>query len=93
MDFMTKKERETRVKIIEAHSHREEVKRFAKQINDTYELLNSGFVVDESSIGVERGQFKRVIVGLKERYEVDVLTINRGRQTLGWILAKEILEQ
>lgn len=92
MDFMTEKQRKTRSKIIASHSNRDEVKRFASEINKAHELLKQGKIVSESDLGVSRSQFKNVLTALKARHEVDVLTITRGKALVGWILASEVLK-
>lgn len=52
------------------------------------QLLDS---MDFEASGISAGGVKYALMTLKSEYELDILTLSRGRATVGWILAEEIL--
>ena len=59
----------------------------AKSVN----LLNKGKLINEKDLGVDRQKIKTIMVSVKKKHGLDVLTINRGHRTIGWILSDEVL--
>jgi len=47
--------------------------------------------MDFEASGMSAGGVKYALITLKSEYELDILTLSRGRATVGWILAEEIL--
>ena len=65
--------------------------RHAELVSKKIMLLGKKQVVSEKDIGIDRQNMKTIITTLRKDYRVDVLTVNRGRQTIGWLLASEVL--
>lgn len=61
----------------------------AKNIAKMVELFENGQVVNESKLPrkLDRMTMKSHIKFLKENTTLDIITINRGRKTIGWILS------
>lgn len=66
--------------------------RHAEFVSKTIMLLGKKQIVSEKDIGIDRQNMKTIITTLRKDYRIDVLTINRGRQTIGWMLASEVLK-
>jgi len=67
--------------------------RHAKLVSKTIMLLGKKQIVSEKDIGIDRQNMKTIITTLRKDYQMDVLTINRGRQTIGWTLADKVLSK
>ena len=91
MVFMTDKDRDRQAKIKASHSQREAVINSDKLISKAKALFEKGQMIDERDLEVTRTHFKQILFALKSRTDIDILTIYRGRETIGWILADEIL--
>lgn len=48
-------------------------------------------LMDFDVLGISAGGSKYAIRALKTEYELDILTVCRGKAIVGWILAEEIL--
>ena len=56
--------------------------------------FDKGQVLDRSDLsahGFKRSSGEEAIRKLKTHYEMDILTITRGKAMIGWILASEVL--
>ena len=47
--------------------------------------------MDFEASGISAGGVKYALLTLKSEYELDILTVCRGKAIVGWILAEEIL--
>ena len=47
--------------------------------------------MDFEASGISAGGVKYALMTLKSEYELDILTLSRGKAIVGWILAEEIL--
>ena len=47
--------------------------------------------MDFEASGISSGGVKYALMTLKSEYELDILTVCRGKAIVGWILAEEIL--
>lgn len=47
--------------------------------------------MDFEASGISSGGVKYALMTLKSEYELDILTLSRGKAIVGWILAEEIL--
>lgn len=65
----------------------------ARIVEKTVILLSKKPIVSEKDIGIDRQNMKTIITTLRKDYQMDVLTINRGRQTIGWTLADKVLSK
>lgn len=67
---------------------------YVKKIEKLVNVFKKGQVVgvdDLISVGFTSSTKANVIQALKRDYELDLLTIARGRRAIGWILADEVL--
>lgn len=60
-------------------------------IKEAIRLLKEGKLINENSLKVDRQKFKTMLVTIKGEHNMDVLTVNRGHRTIGWILASEVI--
>ena len=89
--MLSDRDRERQAKIKAAHSQKEAVINSDKLISKAKALFEKGQMIDERDLNITRDHFKRVLFALKSRTDIDVLTVYRGRTTIGWILADEVL--
>lgn len=64
-----------------------------KLVDKASRLLIKGKLISEKDLGVDRQKIKTMMVSVKKKHGLDVLTINRGHKTIGWILASEVLKR
>lgn len=62
-------------------------------ISKAISILERGDVVSDDDLEVYRTQMITIINTIKKDRGFDVITLNRGRQTIGWILASEVLKK
>lgn len=65
-----------------------------KKLEAMREKFKKGQLLDRMDFeasGISAGGVKYALMTLKSEYELDILTLSRGRATVGWILAEEIL--
>ena len=82
------------MRIIDKSTGMEISKRFAKQLEEIKVKLEAGSVVDKSDFfaaGIRESVITVSVQKLKNCFDLDVLTITRGRALVGWILADEVL--
>lgn len=65
--------------------------RNAELVQKIIRMLGKNQILSEKDLGISRQKMKTIISALRKDHQIDVLTINRGRQTIGWILADEVL--
>ena len=66
----------------------------ANQLKVIKEKLENGSVIDRSdfiAVGIKESVITVSVQKLKNCFDLDVLTITRGRALVGWILADEVL--
>lgn len=66
----------------------------ANQLKVIKEKLENGSVIDRSDFiaaGIKESVITVSVQKLKNCFDLDVLTITRGRALVGWILADEVL--
>lgn len=68
--------------------------KLASQLEVIKAKLEAGSVIDNSDFiaaGIKKSVITVAVQKLKNCFDLDVLTITRGRALVGWILADEVL--
>lgn len=63
-----------------------------KLVDKATKMLVDQKLINEKDLGINRMKFKTIMATIRHERGLDVLTINRGRRTIGWILASEVLK-
>lgn len=61
-------------------------------ISKAIKMLEDKKIINEKDLRINRMTFKTIMATIRHERGLDVLTINRGRRTIGWILASEVLK-
>ena len=65
-----------------------------KRIDAIAEKFRKGYVLsrdDFKAAGFNESATKNALIELKEKYELDLITLYRRKSLIGWILADEVL--
>ena len=63
-----------------------------KLVSKAIKMLEDKKLINEKDLRINRMTFKTIMTTIRHERGLDVLTINRGRRTIGWILASEVLK-
>lgn len=63
-----------------------------KLVSKAIKMLADKKLINEKNLGVNRVKLQTILATIRHERGLDVLTINRGRRTIGWILASEVLK-
>lgn len=71
---------------LHTHEHHQEL------IKKAIDMLSKGKMINAKSLGVYQIKMKTIIMTIRKDHGLDILTVNRGRVTIGWVLASEFLK-